>query len=173
MDFYDIAMASCEFESAFAQRLGFKKIFVCGRDIQLINADKGSSFPKEDFIAIGANKNNLLTAARSGASAVAIADSRIDRKLMEELREQKTTLILPTSLITSSYSLERPKRLYLISKLYSHAKKLGIDVGFATMAESRQNMCSYIQLIEIAKLVGADEQQARHGISAVNMSVVD
>ncbi|MGI0133873.1 MAG: hypothetical protein ACREBW_02800 [Candidatus Micrarchaeaceae archaeon] len=173
MDFYDIVMPSCEFDNWFAQRLGFRKIFVCGKDIELANADKTTSFPEKDFIAVGANKNNLLVAARAGASAVVITDSRIDRKLMEELREQKTALIIPTSLVTSSYSLERPKRLYMLSRLHSHARKLGIDVGFATMAESRSNMCSYIQLIEMAKLIGADGHQARHGIGEVNRSVVD
>ena len=173
MDFYDIVMPSCAFENNFAQRLGFKRIFTCGKDIALANADKSGSFPDKDFVAIGANKNNLLAAARAGARAVVITDSRIDRTLMEELREQKTTLLMPISLVTSSYSLERPKRLYMISKLYSHAKKLGIEIGFATLAEARSNMCSYIQMVEIAKLIGADEHQARYGISEVNRAVVD
>ena len=173
MDFYDIVMPSCEFEDSFAKRLGFKSIFKCASDIGLVDVDKKPSFPEGSFIAIGSNKNNLIAAARAGAAAVVVSDSRIDRKLMMELREQRTPLVVPTTLITASYNLERPKRLYMISKLYSHAKKLGLDIGFASMAESKANMCSCIQIIELAKLIGADENQARHGVSAVNKSIVD
>ncbi|MDE1868771.1 MAG: hypothetical protein KGH60_02285 [Candidatus Micrarchaeota archaeon] len=173
MDFYDIVMPSCEFDDKFAKRLGLKGIFKCGADIKLANADKQSSFPEGRFIAVGSNKNNLIAAARAGAAAVVVSDSRIDRKLMMELKEQKTALILPTTLITSSYNLERPKRLYMMGRLYSHAKRLGLDIGFATMAESKANMCSYMQVIQLARLVGADESQARHGVSAVNPSIVD
>ncbi|MCW6160530.1 MAG: hypothetical protein LVQ95_05605 [Candidatus Micrarchaeales archaeon] len=173
MNFYDIAADSCTFDSAFEKRLGFKRIFVVNRDIAAVGRGDENKQITERSIAFGKAEEQLLALVKNGASAVAITDSYIDRKLMESIRENKCVLCLPMSIITASYGVERARNVYRMRKLFADARKRGIDVCFASMAKTPAYLNSYMQLIELAKLVGAEERYARYSMSEITKSLVE
>jgi hypothetical protein len=59
----------------------------------------------------------------------------------------------------------------MVSKLFEYAKKSKIDVMFVTLARSNAFLCSCMQLVEIAKLIGAEEEYAKRSISSANSVV--
>lgn len=167
MDFYDFADIST-MDKSVEDKLGFKRIFLANRDSKLINVDNEKEHITRDSVCMGLNKKRLVTASVQGAKAIIITDSRINRELMEHISRGNIVLCMPLSNITSTNGLNRTKRIYMMSKLLNHARKNKIDVSFISMARSNEQLLSYAQLIELAKLIGADEQYARNSLSIIN-----
>lgn len=172
MNFYDIAADSCAFDSALEKRLGFKKIYIINKDIAAVGHGDENRQVTGRSIAFGKAEEQLLALVKNGAAAVSITDSYIDRKLMEAIRENKCLICLPMSAITASYGVERSRNIYKMKRLFAEARRRGIDVCFASMAKTPANLNSYMQLVELAKLVGADERYARHSISEITKALV-
>jgi hypothetical protein len=173
VDFYDIVSETCSVDGKLAERLGLKKIFVLNKDVRAVGADNSQNRNVDDGIAFGRDQNQLLNLVKRGAVAVAITDSYVDKKLLNEIKERGCILLMPMTAITASYGLQRSHNIYKMAKLFSAARKMGIDVCFASMAKTPIYMNSYIQLIELAKLVGADDTYARYSLSKVTKSVVE
>lgn len=169
LDYYDIAYDSCSVDSALEKRLGYKKIFIANKDIKVIEDTKGNV---EDNIIVNSNRLNALAVLSQSPNAVILSDLRIDKKLMEQMLEKEIAICLPMYMITGNSGMNRSKTLYMMSKLLDYAMSLELDVSFITLAKSSSNLCSYMQLIELAKLLGADEQYARKSVSEINSSLV-
>ena len=165
MEFNDIVYSSCDADRGFVERLGFKRALVLGKDIQIRDLDKSKDTNASGLIVIGSNKQRLEGAAKSGALAIEITDYRIDRKLMHTIKERGVRLLVSFAALKRLEGNSRQRALYMMSKLLRTAMKMKIEVRFASMAESRLQMFSSMQLIELAKLIGADEGAARAGIS--------
>lgn len=173
MNFYDIAADSCAIDAALAKRLGFKKIFVINKDVEAVGHGSENRQITERSIAFGKAKEQLLALVKNGASAIAITDSYIDRKLMDAIKDNGCVLCMPMSTITASYGMERARNIYKMKRLFVEARKRGIDVCFISMAKTPAYLNSYTQLIELAKLIGADERYARYSMSEVTKALVE
>ncbi|MCL5429894.1 MAG: hypothetical protein M1504_00265 [Candidatus Marsarchaeota archaeon] len=174
MDFYDIVSETCAFDESLAKRLGFKKIAVINKDITAFGHGKQNTGKRNaNTIAFGKDEQEIANLVRGGANAVAMTGFHIDKKLMELIRDRNCVLCLPMTAITASYGIERSRNIYRIRKLFSYARSNGIEVSFASMAKTKRYLNSYVQLIELAKLVGADERYARHSIGEINKYLVN
>lgn len=173
MDYYDVVLDVCNIDEGLGRRLGFKRIFAANKDLKLTDVDNPKVESAIDGIIIGANKKKLFAYARGGVRAVIILDSRIDKKLMEQISGNGIVLCMPLSVITSSCGLERSRSIYLMNRLFAYAKKSKIHVSFVTLASSNIYLASSAQLIELAMLVGADEPYARYSISNINKGLVE
>jgi K+ transporter len=166
-DFYDLVSETCVFDDAFASRLGFKKVFRLNSDIKAAGHGSENSNVSNQ-IAFGRQTSQLLPLVRHGARFVAITDSYIDKQLMQSIKDNGCILCMPMSIITASYGPERSRNTYRMKRLFEHARKMGIEVGFVSMAKTKEYMNSYMQLIELAKLIGADERYARYSLGEIN-----
>ncbi|HVC58059.1 MAG TPA: hypothetical protein VND15_01120 [Candidatus Acidoferrales bacterium] len=165
MDFNDVIYSSCDADAGFAHRLGFKHMFVLGKDIELRDVDRDKNTNASGCIVIGSNKQRLEAAVKSGALAIGITDHRIDRKLMQTMKEREVALLVSFAGIKELGGSSRQRALYLMAKLVQKATKMDIEVCFASMARSRLQMFSTMQLIEMAKLLGVEEADAKAGLS--------
>lgn len=172
LNFYDIAGEGCTFDDKLAKRLGFKKIAVVNKDIIAAGAGSEGADDLPDRIAFGKDLGQLLSLIKNGAKAVVITDSYMDKQLMETISNNDCILCMPMNIITASSGMERTKNIYRMAKLLKLAMRKRIKVGFISLAKTPQYLNSYIQLIELAKLIGADEQYARNSISEINKMVV-
>lgn len=169
MDYYDIALQGCGVDKGLESALGFKKVFLAGRDVALTG--KKGNF--SGAIATGSDKPVLEEAARSGARALIIEGMRTDRSLIDIMAKRNTVLCIPMSAITSKEGMERSRAIFMARGLFSSARRRRLHVGFVSLAGSREGLCSAMQLIEFAKLVGADEQYAAYSISEVNRAIAN
>ncbi len=143
-------------ESGLADRLGFEEILVFDESM------------RESSRVGMASDAGILQKVRSGGIGVISDDYSIDGKLMAEMKENGTALYLALGRITNTYGLRRSRGIYLARRAFRYARQRRIDVGFITFAETAGQMCSAIQMIELAKLIGADEDIARAGLEEVN-----
>lgn len=158
MKYYDIVTEPCSFDEAFAKRLGFEAVFRAGRS--------GALF-------IGSDMASATKAAQHGAVAVAITDFTLDRGVMAKLSDNETVLCIPIAILAKSKGLEQARLLHRAAELVRYAYRKRIDVSFASLASSRLFMESRMQLIELAKMLGATEEQARLGVGEVNRKVIE
>jgi hypothetical protein len=170
LDFYDIASETCTFDGSLVKRLGFQQIFVLNKDVRAVG--DGNASNKEGAIAFGSDKNKLTALVKNGAAAVCITDFFIDRKLIEAIRDERCVLCIPMTAITASHGIERSRNIYKMSKLFTYARKHDVEVCFASMAKTPMHLNSYMQLIELAKLIGSDDKYARYSISKITKSIV-
>lgn len=172
MDYIDIVYGSCNVDRGMSAKLGFSRVLVANEDLKVINVDEKVS-GAEGALAIGRDTAKLYAAVRSHAKAVAIIGARIDRKLLEEMSGNGVVLCMPMEQLTTCSGLERTKRIYFMRKLYAAARKRDIHVSFASFARDKLQLCSYMQLIEMAKRIGATEQYARYSLAEINGSLVE
>ncbi len=172
MDFYDIASETCDFDEKLAEKLGFKRIFRLNKDVKAVgNGSENKDIT--DGIGFGKDPNQLLNLVKHGAVAIAITDSFIDKQLMAEMKERNCILLLPMTNITASFGLQRSHNIFKMSKLFSYARKMKIEICFASMAKTPLHLNSYIQLIALAKLVGSDDTYARYSLNKISKSIVE
>ncbi|MEM0149394.1 MAG: hypothetical protein QXW10_00660, partial [Candidatus Micrarchaeaceae archaeon] len=162
MAYYDMVMESCSSADSMAKLLGYNKIMVAGRDFKL--ADAGKDVDVKGMVAISDSPKELIKAAKRLASAVIPFNLQPDRLLVSALRDNDVTLLIPFSIIVSARGLAMSRNLHYASKLLAYARKKKVNVGFITLARSTLYMESYMQLIGLAKLIGASEEEARLGI---------
>lgn len=172
LDYYDVAFESCNITKSLENRLGYARIYIAGKDVKVLDGKfKGNEI--EDSIIFNSSNVNILSVIGMHPKAIVFPDSRINKKAMEQMREKDILLCLPMSLITSASGMSRSKSLYMMSKLFDHARSIKLDVAFVTLAKSNSDLCSYMQTLELAKLIGADEAYARKSLSEINKSLVN
>jgi RNase P/RNase MRP subunit p30 len=101
-----------------------------------------------------------------------ISDSRIDRKLLATMKDKGVPLCIGFNRILESQGLRKSSSIYMTSKLANYAIKRGIRVAFVSLASSEEMLCSPVQLIELAKLLGVKEDYARESVSKINEELV-
>ncbi len=172
LDYYDLAYGSCNISADIEESLGYKRIFLSGKEIKIIETTQKRGEAENSIVIAESSDKDILAAIKMNPSAIVFGDMRINKRALGQMLENDIVLCIPTSTVTSFYGLQRSRSLYLMSKLFAYAKSIKLDVSFATLAKNNLNLCSYMQLIEIAKLLGASDEYARHSISEVNKSLV-
>jgi hypothetical protein len=172
LEYYDIAYDSCKVDESLERSLGYNRIFLANRDIRIIDGrnHRKNEIGKSIFISSGGP--DLFTILNMGPAAVAFQDLRINKKALEQMHDRGIALCLPMSTIMNQQGLKRSRSTYMMSRLLGHAQSIKLDVSIVTLARSNTELCSHMQLVELAKLVGADEAYARRSISAINRRMV-
>ncbi len=156
-------LVKTEFKKGLEKVLGFDKIFISEKDID-ISSNKSK-------IGLSSDKN-IIRIVRSGGIGVIFDNYRIEGKLIAEMKANDSVAYIPLYKITESYRLYRSREIYKASKLIKYLKRKRISIGFITFTESVEGMCSYMQIMELAKLIGADEDMAKKGISEINEKLI-
>lgn len=164
LEFYDIAHMGVV-ENKINEALGFKRIIEIGNDI---NAAYSPSDAIEGSIFIGSGEA-LRYAAKRHPKAICITDYRIDRSLIATMRDKDIVLCIGFNDMMQSIGLRRQAMLYMSSRLFTYAKRNGVNIVFASFARKKNMLLSYIQLIELAKLIGASEEYARESIGKTSL----
>jgi RNase P/RNase MRP subunit p30 len=166
-----MVLQGCSLDPELEAALGFERVFVAGKDVVLISAGKRGNF--SGALVSGTNVEMLAEAARSGARTLIIEDMRIDRSLIDTMAKRGTVLCMPMSAITTKESMDRSRTVFMMKGLFDYARGKGIHVAFVSLAASRLGLCSCMQLMEFAKMIGADEQYAKYSIGTINRAIAN
>ena len=160
MRFYDLA--DFEPDGQLAKRLGYNRIFRNGDALKL----SGRPEPNTKTITNSNNQQVLLRSlADRNTIGIAFSDNKPDAKVVVDAAEKgKPIFFISASLLIGNHK-DIQKSLYSIRKLFRVAKKARAKTGILTFARSKEQLLSVMQLIEIAKLIGADETEAKKMIS--------
>lgn len=159
MRYYDLLFDSCVVNEALEKRLGFERMFLLNKD--------------QKTICVDSNKARLAKAVQMNMPAVAVTDFSIDRDLISRIKENDTILCMPFYPILTRSGLDRSRLLYKAKSFLAYAYNKRIRVSFASLAQSNRFINSKMQLVELAKLIGATEEQARQGVGIHNKAIGD
>lgn len=171
MKYYDLVAPGFEPDPSLVRRLGFEKAFSCGKDIAFLNSDSGA-VSESRFVCAGHNANGMMAAIRNGASAIVPLGLEIERKVAEYAEGSETVVCMPVSRIISGFGFGRVRNIGRAKSLLDVCRKYGTKFTFITFAENALGMRSYMQVIEIAKMLGASESEARAAVSIANRLIV-
>ncbi len=169
--YYDIVFDTCKVDGSLSARLGFSRIWTVPKDIGFTNLESRGPSGDRNVIATGP-AGKLISAANGGVAGIYIGSSEIDKKLIASMADNGVVLCIALSDIMEPHGLKRSHLIFKAGKLFAYAKKEGVDVAFVTLAKSRSYMCSYMQMVELAKLIGADEGYARRSIGETNKRLI-
>ncbi len=170
MEMYDIVAAGCGVDEKTIALLGYKKIFVGGKDFRISDLDEGAGRNNDSAMFTGSDENGLAASAKYGKF---ILPKRlgVSRSLLARIKDNDAVLCLPMERITSTYGLVRSKNIYFMRKTFSEARRFGTKVSLASMAPSAPFMLSAGQLLELGKMITGKEAYALESISVVNRSI--
>lgn len=154
LEYYDLVFDTAKYDDAFTSALGFAHIF------KVKDGDKR--------IGIGNDPHKLTEALQRGAGVIAITDFSMDKTLLAKIKDNDAVLCIPLSVIEKSAHGSRPSLMYRAAALSRYALSKRIELSIASLADSRRYMLSYMQIIELAKLIGIDREKARECVSEAN-----
>jgi hypothetical protein len=169
--YYDLVAPGFEPDPGLVGRLGFEKVFSCGKDIAFLDSDSGA-VSESRFVCAGYKGNGMMAAIRNGASAIVPLGLEIERKVAEYAEGSETVVCVPVSRIISGFGFNRLRNIGRAKSLLRVCRKYGTKFTFVTFAENAFGMLSYMQVIEIAKMLGASESEARAAVSIANRLIV-
>ncbi len=172
MDLYDIVAPGCNFRIEDGALLGFRKIFVGGKDFSAADLDSKGKRNEDAAMFIGSNERELAAHAKYG-KFILPARIVVSAQLLARIKDNEAVLCMPMERITLTYGLVRTKNIYLMKKTFRMAKRLGAKISFASMASSPSSMNSAGQLIELGKLISGNEEYVRRSLGIVNKSIAD
>jgi len=143
--FYDIAYF--DVDKGLTKLLGYKKIYCIGKDVTL-NEDG-------DYIIADAHVLHRFKLS----NIIGVRVSKVDKALFQKIKESDKPIIIDISNLLSSGDFIRE---YNTAKsILRNAIKIGLRVSLASFAKDEAHLVSALQMLEIAKFLGAGEERAK------------
>ncbi len=156
MEYSDIAAMEAVPEST-AKVLGYRKIFG-RREIEVNEVPSQHS-----ACVVRSSEPGVLGMAlrRSNVIGVMIKDNELIRRTVEEAAEAEKALFLSAHELTCVETRERLRNLYRMRSLLSFAMRTGAEVRLVSLAQEDSCLLSAMQLVELARFLGAGEAHAK------------
>ena len=159
MQYFDITNSPNVFDKELAKRLGFKKIFNAGSEIEIVeNLERQTKRP---FLIFSGNPNIISTLIKyEGAIGILTNGETINQQILDKVRENKKLIVFNSYYLTISQK-ERVSKIYKLRKLFKEAYKAKVNSTIISLAPNPDYLLSFMQLFEIAKLIASDEHHAK------------
>jgi len=138
-------------DSSLSKRLGFAKLLICGKDIDLKAA--AYNYPQKT-IATGQNEG-LLAKSLKDRNTIGILPNNIpSKKLIALTAESGKILFINVNIIINADPKQQQKLIYLCRKTMHYCKHFKVNVCPITLAESEHELLSARQLMVLIKFLG-------------------
>jgi hypothetical protein len=136
---------------SLAKRIGYDKIYVVGKDIEIVSRACPTSLPQ---IVIGNDPGTLIGALKSpDVIGVIFESDELSKNVVEKASELKKTVFVPVGGFTKTVVEERGRRAGRLRKIMNSAHALGARMRIVTMADSESSLLSVNQLKEVGRLI--------------------
>jgi len=142
--FYDIAYF--DVDKGLTKLLGYKRIYCIGKDVSL--NEEG------DYIIADAQVLHKFKLS----NIIGVRASKVDKALFQKIKENDKPIIIDISNLLSKDFI----REYNTGRnILRNAIKMGLSVSLASFAKDEEHLLSALQMLEIAKFLGAGEERAK------------
>jgi RNase P/RNase MRP subunit p30 len=172
MHFFDVVALKGETGlEPLARRFGFRKMFLVGKDVELVGDTKHLS-EEGRYIVKSGNNEVLSKAVRSNAVVgVILEDGKASGKFIEELHTHEKLLFIPVAPLICPNQESRLRNLHRAKGMLRAALMGKARVSIITLAEEKECLLSGMQLFEVAKLLGADDRTAGEMLASAGDSL--
>ena len=167
MAYFDIVNGAADENEAtnFAKLFGYKKIFTLGKEVFILDCKDVNPSDKKVIIRNNANTGMLVKCLRMQNVIGILTDSAPSGNVLESIKQNNKIIILNSSELTCVDKRQRISNLFRFKRIVSSGMHKKTEIAIATFANDKEQMLSSMQLVEIAKFIGADGDTARKMVS--------
>jgi len=172
MQFFDIVALKEEVDlKALGRRLGYKKIFALGKEMELC-ADANHPGEGKALIVKSGDEAVLVKALRNNSVIGIILDNnKASGRFIEDLRIHEKLLLIPVGPLVCPDRGDVIHSLYRAKSVLRSALMGRASVALVTLAKEKECMLSCSQMLEMAKLIGANDNVAKEMLSVLGSFV--
>lgn len=151
--------ANIKIDEALQKRLGYKKVFGPGE----IGIRGEPVFGEQrKFIIKSAEPGKLIRAMKDKSTlGIIIEDNTIIKKVIEEAGKNEKSVFLVVSGLTAVEKNSRIRNMNRMRTLFKFSRRTKTEVGLITCAADPSLLLSSLQMIEIGRAIGADEETSK------------
>ena len=164
MQFFDLVSIRDGSLDSLAARLGYKKIFVIGKEVEVIERLGSASqlrkiLVSDDFETItkALKQNDVVGMMPKSAS--------ISKKTLDALKNSDVTVFLPVTQVTCTSVGSRTHQLLKMRGWVRSALMAKVPIALVSMAENRDGIMSSAQMLEVASFLGMGQEKAKEALS--------
>jgi RNase P/RNase MRP subunit p30 len=164
MRFFDLVCFQDESVADTGVRLGFRKVFVSGRDVGVVEEYKSGQ--KYRQIIRSDDIGRISKALRQGdVIGMMPQSSSVSRKTLDTIMSNEKALFLPLRWVTCSDRTARIQNLAKARTSVRNALVARVPISIVSMAESGDELISSLQMIEVAGFLGLERERAKSALS--------
>ncbi len=164
MQYFDITSLHEPVDASLAKRLGFKKIFNIGSEIDLLEFDDEQKRP---FIVNTQNPSLFHKLLGSSKAIGLLADDPDSiQKLIPKIKDSDKLIVFNANYLISP-EMNRQSRIYKTRKIFRIAHNMKLKTAMVSLAKGPNYLLSSLQMVEVAKLITRDEKSAKQMLSQI------
>jgi len=168
MQFFDLVDFDEGSLAELTSRLGYKKAFHVGKDIEMIERMQGGGNEKVMKIVQSSNDEVVMKALRQNDVIGAIAaNDTISKKALEVLKNNEKLLIIPLSPVVCAEEGARTQKLIRTRLLVRAALMSKARIAIVSMAQCRECLMSTLQMLEVANFLGIEQERAKEALGVL------
>jgi RNase P/RNase MRP subunit p30 len=166
MQFFDLVAMKEESLDSLASRLGYKKIFRVGKELEVVEDLKSVSSSKK--ILVNDDFETISKALRqSDVIGMMPKSASISKKTLEAIKNNESVLFLPVAQVTCAEAGLRTQRLVRMRGWVRSALMAKVPFALVSMAESKEGMMSSAQMLDVAEFLGIGQGQAKEALARI------
>jgi RNase P/RNase MRP subunit p30 len=164
LKYYDLSYLS-NIEESLVTRLGYKKIFVIGKDVHLINQPR----PGEVKTIIRSNDPKKIASALRNNDTIGVLfeDNILLKKSIEEAGNNGKPVFLSLSDLMDKDPVQTSRNMNRIRTIVTFARKFGAEIAIATFATRQAYLTSAMQAMALSELLGVSIDESKKALSAI------
>jgi hypothetical protein len=144
-------VAQFEVPKDLAKRLGYKTVYVSGKDLLVVHTPQGRDIPQ---IVANSDPGVLISGLKdANVLGVIFEGEELTKKVVEKASEFKKIIFIPVGRLTRAGIEERGPKIGRLRRIIFSAHKLGARVCFVTLASSEIELLSTEQMKEVGRLL--------------------
>ncbi len=164
MQCFDLVAMDSSKVQEIAQRLGYKRIFCLGKDVEIVESLKRTEGARKRIV----RSDNFEVLAKSLRQNEFIgmlpASASVSKKTLEILKNEGKLLFVPLSEIVKAEDSSRTQALIKARNLVRSALMSKVNICVVSMAEEATCLMSNMQMEEVGVFLGMDQARAKEAV---------
>ena len=163
MQFFDLVAFPVNSADRVAERLGYKRMFVAGKDVELLE-DAGAASASKKIIRSDDFETINRSLRQNSVLGIIPKSALPSGKALEAIKESEKLLFIRLCGATCADGAARPQELAKTRRLIRSALMGKVPFALVSLAESRECLMSSLQVLEVAQFLGVDAARAKEAL---------
>lgn len=146
---------------ALAPRLGYKKIFKSGVDVEISARGVGDWAKRSKLITNGGQETDAKALKQNGVIGVLPQGMTVTRKVLDIAKDEEKPIIIPMGAVTNTQAGARIQELSKMRKLVRSVLMADAPFALVSLADGKELMMSSLQMLEMAGFLSIDMARAK------------
>ncbi|MDE1851507.1 MAG: hypothetical protein KGH69_02360 [Candidatus Micrarchaeota archaeon] len=133
----------------------------------------GTRFPSSSLLTASSEHELFKSANNPSVKCIVIDKNMVNGVVAGKLADIKKPMLINANSVVTEDRGETMRNIGSLKRSISRTKFKSTDIGLASLAKDANELFSCAQLVEIAKLIGIDENAERRALSAIGAAYAE